>query len=60
MPHLQKMPSDARYYGVTFDCDDDPGAEAVAKGAPAELMISIRLCWSSRGCLVGTKEELRP
>jgi deazaflavin-dependent oxidoreductase (nitroreductase family) len=44
MEHLRKVPSDARYYGVTFDDRSRPRAEEVAKAAQSVVMISIRLC----------------
>ncbi len=42
--HLQKVPSDARYYGVTFDDRKNPRAEEVAKAAQSVVMIRVRLC----------------
>ena len=44
MAHLQKVPSDARYYGVTFDNHRNPSAEEVEKAAQTVVMIRIRLC----------------
>jgi len=44
MAHLRKVPSDARYYGVTFDDHGNPRAEEVEKAAQNVVMICIRLC----------------
>jgi deazaflavin-dependent oxidoreductase (nitroreductase family) len=42
--HLQRVPSDARYYGVTLDDRKNPRAEEVKKAAQTVVMIRIRLC----------------
>ena len=42
--HLRKVPSDARYYGVTFDDHKNPIAEEVEEAAQTVVMIRIRLC----------------
>jgi deazaflavin-dependent oxidoreductase (nitroreductase family) len=42
--HLRKVPSDAKYYGVTFDENGDPRAEDVEKAAQSAVMIRVRLC----------------
>jgi len=42
--HLRKVPSDARFYGVTFDDHRNPRAEEVEKAAQTVVMICIRLC----------------
>ena len=42
--HLRKVPSDARYYAVTFDDQRNPRAEEVDKAAQTVVMIRIRLC----------------
>ena len=42
--HLRKVPSDAKYYRVTFDERNNPKAEEVAKAAQTAVMISIQLC----------------
>ena len=42
--HLRKVPSDAKYYGVTFDEHKNPNAEEVEKAAQTIVMIRIRLC----------------
>jgi len=42
--HLRRVPSDARYYGVTFDDHKNPRAEEVEKAAQTAVMIRIRLC----------------
>ena len=44
MAHLQKVPSDAKYYGVTFDDHRNPRAEEVEKAAQSVVMIRVRLC----------------
>lgn len=41
--HLRKVPSDARYYGVTFDDHGNPKAEEVEKAVQTVVMISIWL-----------------
>jgi deazaflavin-dependent oxidoreductase (nitroreductase family) len=42
--HLKKVPSDARYYGVTFDDRKVPRAEEVEKAVQSVVMIRIQLC----------------
>ncbi len=42
--HLRKVPSDARYYQVTFNEHGDPSAEEVEKAVQTVVMIRIRLC----------------
>jgi deazaflavin-dependent oxidoreductase (nitroreductase family) len=42
--HLRKVPSDARYYDVTFDDHGNPRAEEVEKAAQSVVMIRVRLC----------------
>jgi deazaflavin-dependent oxidoreductase (nitroreductase family) len=42
--HLRKVPSDARYYGVTFDDHGNPRAEEVERAAQNVVMIRIQLC----------------
>ncbi len=42
--HLRKVPSDARYYGVTFDEHANPRAEEVDKAVQSTVMIRVRLC----------------
>ncbi len=42
--HLRKVPSDAKYYGVTFDERGDPKADEVEKAAQTAVMIRFRLC----------------
>lgn len=44
MAHLRKVPSDAKYYGVTFDNDKNPRAEEVERAAQTVVMICIGLC----------------
>lgn len=42
--HLRKVPSDARFYGVTFDDHGNPRANEVEQAAQTAVMIRIRLC----------------
>jgi len=42
--HLRKVPSDARYYQVTFDDHGDPKAQEVENAAQSVVMIRIQLC----------------
>jgi len=42
--HLQKVPSDAKYYGVTFDEQHHPNADEVAQAVQSVVMVRIRLC----------------
>jgi deazaflavin-dependent oxidoreductase (nitroreductase family) len=42
--HLHKVPSDARFYHVTFDDQKNPRSEEVEKAAQNVVMIRIRLC----------------
>lgn len=42
--HLRKVPSDARFYGVTLDDQKNPGAGEVEKAAQTVVMIRVRLC----------------
>ncbi len=42
--HLRKVPSDARYYQVTFDEHGCPRAEEVEKAVQSVVMIRVRLC----------------
>jgi deazaflavin-dependent oxidoreductase (nitroreductase family) len=44
MEHLRKVPSDARYYGVTFDDNGSPRAEEVEKAVQTVVMLRILLC----------------
>lgn len=44
MTHLRLVPSDAKYYGVTFDEEKNPNAEDVKRAAQSAVMIRIRLC----------------
>jgi deazaflavin-dependent oxidoreductase (nitroreductase family) len=44
MAHLRQVPSDARFYGVTFDDHRNPRAEELEKAAQTVVMIRIRLC----------------
>jgi deazaflavin-dependent oxidoreductase (nitroreductase family) len=42
--HLRKVPSDAGFYGVTFDEQGNPRAEEVEKAVQTVVMIRVRLC----------------
>ena len=42
--HLRKVPSDAKYYAVTFDAEGNPRSEEVEKAAQTAVMIRVRLC----------------
>lgn len=42
--HLRKVPSDAKYYRVTFDDQGNPRAGDVEKAAQSVVMIRIQLC----------------
>jgi deazaflavin-dependent oxidoreductase (nitroreductase family) len=42
--HLRKVPSDARYYGVTFDENRNPKADEIEKAVQTVVMIRVRLC----------------
>jgi deazaflavin-dependent oxidoreductase (nitroreductase family) len=42
--HLRKVPSDARYYGVTFDDHKNPNTEEVEQAVQTVVMIRTRLC----------------
>jgi deazaflavin-dependent oxidoreductase (nitroreductase family) len=42
--HLRKVPSDARYYGVTFDDQGNARADEVEKAVQTVVMIRVQLC----------------
>jgi len=42
--HLRKVPSDARYYGVTFDEQNNPDPAEVEQAAQTVVMVRIQLC----------------
>jgi deazaflavin-dependent oxidoreductase (nitroreductase family) len=42
--HLRKVPSDAKYYDVTFDAEGNPSSEEVEKAAQLAVMVRITLC----------------
>jgi deazaflavin-dependent oxidoreductase (nitroreductase family) len=42
--HLRRVPSDARYYDVTFDEHSNPRAEEVEKAVQTVVMIRVSLC----------------
>ena len=42
--HLKKVPSDAKFYQVTFDDHSIPRTEEVEKAAQTVVMLRIRLC----------------
>lgn len=43
LAHLRKVPSDARYYDVTFDEQGNPRADEVEQAAQTVVMIRIQL-----------------
>lgn len=45
--HLRRVPSDARWYGVTLDAHRNPDAAAVAEAAQTVVMIRVRLVTES-------------
>ena len=42
--HLRKVPSDAKYYNVTFDDHGNPSAEEVEQAVQTVVMIRVQLC----------------
>jgi len=42
--HLRKVPSDAKYYVVTFDEGGNPKEEEVEKAVQSVVMLHIQLC----------------
>jgi deazaflavin-dependent oxidoreductase (nitroreductase family) len=42
--HLRKVPSDAKYYGVTFNEHGNPRPEEVDKAVQTVVMVRTRLC----------------
>ena len=42
--HLRQVPSDAKYYGVTFDEQKNPKADEVAQAAKSVVWIRVQLC----------------
>jgi deazaflavin-dependent oxidoreductase (nitroreductase family) len=42
--HLRLVPSDAKYYGVTFDENGNPRAEEVEQAVQSVVMVRVRLC----------------
>jgi deazaflavin-dependent oxidoreductase (nitroreductase family) len=42
--HLHRVPSDAKYYGVTLDNQGNPNEVEVEKAAQTVAMIRVRLC----------------
>ncbi len=42
--HLHKVPSDARWYGVTLDEHGNPDAAEVEKAVQTVVMIRVQLC----------------
>lgn len=42
--HLRKVPSDAKYYSVTFDDHGNPRAEEVEQAVQTVVMIRVQLC----------------
>jgi hypothetical protein len=41
--HLRHVPSDAKYYGVTFDDQGNPKAKEVEQRVQSVVMIHVRL-----------------
>jgi hypothetical protein len=44
MEHLQKVPTDARFYGLTFDEQEKPRVDEVMKAVQTVVMLHIRIC----------------
>lgn len=42
--HLRKVPSDAKFYGVTLDEGGNPKEEEVEKAVQSVVMVHIQLC----------------
>lgn len=42
--HLRQVPSDARYYQVTFDENGNPRPDEIVKAVQSVVMIRIQLC----------------
>lgn len=42
--HLRKVPSDAKYYQVTFDSQGYPKADEVARAVQTVVMVRFELC----------------
>ena len=42
--HLRNVPSDAKYYSVTFDENGDPRTDEVEKAVQTVVMIHVQLC----------------
>ena len=42
--HLRKVPSDAQYYGVTFDEQKNPRTDEVEQAVRTVVMIRVQLC----------------
>ncbi len=42
--HLRRVPSDAKYYAVTFDDQGNPREEEVRKAVQTVVMIRVRMC----------------
>ena len=42
--HLRNVPSDAKYYGVTFDENGNPRTDEVEKAVQTVVMICVQLC----------------
>lgn len=41
--HLRKVPTDAPYYGVTFDKDGNPRPDELERGAQTVVMVNVHL-----------------
>lgn len=44
MEHLRMVPSDAKYYGVTFDDNKNPRVDEIEKAVQTVVMIRVQLC----------------
>jgi deazaflavin-dependent oxidoreductase (nitroreductase family) len=44
MAHLREVPSDATFYGVTFDDHKNPRTEDIKKAVQTVVMIRVQLC----------------
>lgn len=42
--HLRRVPSDAKFYQVTFDARGDPNADEVIKAVQTVVMVRFELC----------------
>ncbi len=42
--HLRRVPTDARYYGVTIDERGEPDTAQARRAADSAVMVRVRLC----------------